>query len=247
MKGKKQGIPQYTDEEIKVLRDKYGIDDWTNEEKYKYIAALGKEQIRWEFLRRDPAYRGAWERNKSGSGFGLSKFIDPKVRGDNPLLKDFKLNDTKYRGMPLGLCLQPPNIRKILSLPPDEQENYVNWHYGKQQADLEESGYLFMVFDPYQPIPPQLKKAKKWLEEVQEETKEERPDIVVKKKKYPQNPGRLLRVLDAYFEGWPFWEIIWKIDDYERIYVGTKKTYNHEIEMIGRDLYKTATLYWRKY
>jgi hypothetical protein len=239
--------PKLTDEEAKALRKKYGIPDWKQKENYDYIKIkkLTKEQIRWEFLRRDPAYRGAWERNKSGSGFGLSKFIDPKVRSDDPLLKDFKLNDTKYRGMPLWLCLQPPNIRKILSLPPDEQENYVNWYYGKQQADLVESGYFFMVFDPHQPIPPQLIEAEKWLEEVQEET--ERPDIVVKKKKYPQNPGRLLRLLDGRFEGWPFWRMIWKIDRDDEAYKDPKEKFDQQADDIGRDLHKTGILYWRKY
>lgn len=246
-------------EDIKALRDKYRVPDWTKPDEYKYADPkapnpLTEEQLRWEFLRRDPAYRAAIEDEASplhASDFGLYKWIPPSVRGDELGFRDIIFTDSVHRGGRLWTAAEV--CKDLKNLDPSERDKLFALRFGEYVLNLEEQGYLLLVFDPRHPEKPQIARARKVFGHYREQllkdedvptgtmtTNEEiEAAAVIKYKNRPDKPCSLLQVLDALNEDIP--PIVFGREIY-----GDEFASNSEIITIVNERIAKARSCWRR-
>lgn len=194
----------FTEEQRKILRDRYGFPNWREEKKYEYVRKLSNNQLFWEFLRRDPWYRRLWENHKKidpikqiGSGIvymGVDELIPPYVCGaDMP--KDMPTFATAGRGMPIHPLMDTPNIIYDQS---DEELAEICLRLGCDLLELYDTEQVIIGFDPFLPIKPQIATATRVLKNIQKSKKlKKKPNMRSASPKHV----KLLRVLDAHEEG----------------------------------------------
>jgi hypothetical protein len=160
----------------------WNVPDWHDVNEYGYVNQLTPHQVRWEFLRRIPAYRQAYE-NRAWHyeyDYGLQFMLDPNIRGDHPSV-EIKFIDTD-----LGGTLFDPKLHQKQhdsDMPsPDmlrlaKQSGKYAWYsekdidnaiknvlmpsypelVGQAVIDLMERGYSLFVFDPHTEVQSQTK------------------------------------------------------------------------------------------
>lgn len=160
----------------------WNVPDWRGVDEYGYVNKLTSHQVRWEFLRRIPRYRQAYE-NRAWHleyEFGMQHMIDPNRRGDHPSLEikfiDPDLGgtvfDTKQYQKQHDTDMPSPDMLRLAK----QSGNYA-WHIEKEidnaikntlmpsyaelvgQAviDLMQRGYSLYVFDPHIEVQSQTK------------------------------------------------------------------------------------------
>ena len=71
----------------------FGLPAWHRREAFEYVESLAGPLLAWEYLRRNPDYRGSWSKRDpagpeiSGHDWGLLRLIDPALdaRAVNPI------------------------------------------------------------------------------------------------------------------------------------------------------------------
>jgi hypothetical protein len=173
----------------------WGTPCWKNADDYLFVQSLAGGKLRWEFLRRLPAYRNAWRLNGEDiSAYGLRKLVDPSLdyRSISPT-QEVELSTIE--GKPLASVV--PYLR-----PSDEgSPNALELKIGKRVLRLLDSGYVLFVTHPQVSATRQASDIEKQLSMWQKEiSKSESPDShrLNAPRKYSLN--NLLRVLDAYWQ-----------------------------------------------
>lgn len=193
--------------DLKAERKAWNVPDWRNPEEYNYVKNLTREQLRWEFLRRDKQYRALSKRSsKLKTHFLLGKFIKPNIRGDK-LPKDFSFADSIRRGE--GLALNPPSIQSLLfkkgSPDPQAPQGSIDAYYGAQIKQLWEENFIVIAFNPFRPIEPQIITARNRLKETKRNIAKQAPELLGsaggKSTIKLKDAAKLLRVIDAHNEG----------------------------------------------
>ena len=184
-------------EQLKEERKKWGVPDWRIDSEYTYTdhdhsSPLINDQLRWEFLRRNPDYRELWEDGKSyRSVFGLIEPINPALRGDQLGCQTILFINSVLRG----------GMASMAAPKCDCDEDYV-YKYGKFLLDSEQDGFLILGFDPSYPTRPQIERAKKILDAHKEKLKQvEYSENITGRDCQIETPSLLLRTLDSHNEG----------------------------------------------
>lgn len=206
--------------------EEWRVPDWRNAEEYEFAnpkndAPLINDQLRWEFLRRDKAYRESWnDMDLSRRVYGLIEPLNPTTPAKELNERSIFFIDSVMRGSLVSL-----------SAPRIETSDEFIKAYGAHILELEQAGFLVIGFDPRFPVRPQIEQAQQILEHYREENlhnygedlegslaegNEKREallylDDIIKRENTPEKPQTLLRVLDAHNEGISLQEIGQKI------------------------------------
>ena len=216
-------------------RTELNIYEWNKPAQYEYVKQLKGDRLRWEFLRRDEAYRAKYQKRHLEVPHPiLGAYIDPKKRGDE-LAENFRFLDTARRGEPL--VLRPPSVKTLLFKREEiSADNKIHTHYGYELNELHELGYVVMVFDPARAPYAQTRAAFKILKARHAEHAEQYPQHTIKGKHAPKDAVKLLRTLDAALVGINNQNIGADIFGVEE--------YDHQIAT-GHERLKAAMGYWR--
>jgi hypothetical protein len=162
--------------------EKWNVPDWHNVDEYRYVNQLTTHQTRWEFLRRIPSYRKAYE-NRAWHyeyDYGLQFMLDPNIRGDHPSVEikfiDADLGGTLFDPKPYqkqhDTDMPSPDILRLA-----KQSGKYAWYsekdidnaiknvlmpsyaelVGQAVIDLIERGYSLFMFDPRTEVQSQTK------------------------------------------------------------------------------------------
>ncbi len=158
---------------LEEYRNQFNVPDWRKFEHYKYVEDLNPTQRRWEFLRRLPEYRLAYE-NRAWHldfEFGLREMIHPAEKaGDSPIEIKFLDKDLAgalfdpepYKERHHSSLLSPELVELAKAsgsyawfaenemdeaIKNDAMPSYAEL-VGEAVLDLMERGYFLAIFDP---------------------------------------------------------------------------------------------------
>jgi hypothetical protein len=198
-------------------QEKWGLPDWTKSDEYP--AEATDRLWRWEFLRRRPAYREAWEQwegffqRKEESGavyavtdepivmelnFGVSVIYDPRQRFDawtaGQIFRDaeggLRTVLSSARHLKRGAYLA--EIDASEDGPHNALQCEIDWQLEMEEV-LKDAGLMDYRFNIRRPLKPQIEKAAMQLRAVQEELHRRENTPKPSRELWPT----YLRVLDA--------------------------------------------------
>lgn len=180
---------------------KWNVPSWRNKDSYLFADSLGKAKLRWECLRRLPAYRRAWENfGNSRGGFSLPKMIDPAISSDNlTALQESQLYSFEAR--PLGDLIAPPPAGSLLTSADGLPHRYGGAEdIGIGVLNLVESGYVLIALNPMSSATRQARAIETMLSAMQLEIREDSDEFAPHRINEPKvdAPTNLLRVMDAF-------------------------------------------------
>jgi hypothetical protein len=186
-------------ESDKSSNKKWGVPSWKEAQKYEFAAKLNEAKLRWEFLRRLPAYREEWEAVMAANAKHLlRKLIDPKLHSTQ-LTKSQESKFSPIGGMPLWKVLPVPNIASLLSPIGTPHTNERVGEFETQILRILDSGYLLFVVDPHGSAQSQLQVIEKELSSFQKNLRDDRGSQFHRiNKSSAFSRVSLLRVMDAY-------------------------------------------------
>lgn len=162
------------------------MPDWRDPEAYAYTEGLHVHEWAWEFLRRNPDYRAAWEKYQvaAAKGFGASWGVTTRFGISDPVDPAIPAPE----GVPDWL----ETVDSVLDQITDEE--YVERYGDGAPDDLKE----IFIFDVGRPIKPQLEIAAAWLRQAQQDALGK---ILEAPKVRRDNLVLYLRLIDARDQG----------------------------------------------
>lgn len=172
---------------------------WLNADAYAFVKKLNSKEMRWEFLRRLPLYRGAWARSgNSKGGFGLKRLIDPRLQVQQLQAGDLKMLEATV-GVALADAISVPPIAALFDTTTLSSRHNIDLFLGARVQHLIDQGCVLFVTHPALPTQKQIKKISDQLASMRKEWREEATETGEPKNAPKQHStDSLLRVLDAY-------------------------------------------------